>query len=46
MMGAEVVPDEDLSIYQKFGGDQRMAIFVEDFMEGIMGDAELACHHR
>ena len=23
-----------------------MALFVEDFMEGIMGDAELACHHQ
>lgn len=23
-----------------------MAMFVEDFMEGIMGDPELACHHK
>lgn len=23
-----------------------MAIFVEDFMEGIMGDTELACYHE
>ena len=23
-----------------------MPIFVEDFMEGIMADAELACHHK
>ena len=23
-----------------------MAIFVEDFMEGIMAHSELACHHR
>jgi len=23
-----------------------MALFVEDFMEGIMGDPELACHHK
>ena len=23
-----------------------MAIFVEDFMEGIMGDSELACYHQ
>ena len=23
-----------------------MALFVEDFMEGIMADAELACHHK
>ena len=23
-----------------------MSMFVEDFMEGIMGDAELACYHE
>lgn len=39
------VDDEDLSYYERFGGDRKMAIFVEDFMEGIMADPELACHH-
>ena len=23
-----------------------MAMFVEDFMEGIMGDSDLACYHE
>jgi hypothetical protein len=29
-----------------FGGDAKMNLFVEDFMEGIMGDSELACYHE
>ena len=34
------------SLHAQFGGDAKMAIFVEDFMEGIMADADLACHHE
>ena len=33
------------SLYEQFGGDAKMNMFVEDFMEGIMGDADLACYH-
>ena len=33
------------SLYDLFGGDPKMNLFVEDFMEGIMGDAELRCYH-
>ena len=36
---------ETASLYQQFGGDAKMSLFVEDFMEGIMGDSELACYH-
>ena len=32
--------------YDQLGGAKTMAMFVEDFMEGIMGDPELACHHK
>ena len=38
--------DDEKNLYQQFGGDRQMAIFVEDFMEGIMGDSELACYHQ
>ena len=38
--------DGDGSYYEQLGGDNKMAMFVEDFMEGIMADAELACHHK
>mmetsp|Transcript_43307 Transcript_43307/g.57322 ORF Transcript_43307/g.57322 Transcript_43307/m.57322 type:complete len:84 (+) Transcript_43307:1382-1633(+) len=36
---------ESMSLYDQFGGDSKMTLFVEDFMEGIMGDSELACYH-
>ena len=45
-MPAAVAPNtKDLSLYDQFGGDAKMAVFVEDFMEGIMGDSALACYH-
>ena len=34
------------TFYDQLGGAKTMAMFVEDFMEGIMGDPELACHHK
>lgn len=37
---------EDATLYDQFGGDGKMSLFVEDFMEGIMADPELACHHQ
>ena len=44
----EAVSEEDSAqtFYDKLGGAKTMAMFVEDFMEGIMGDPELACHHK
>ena len=39
------ISGDESSFFDQFGGDKKMALFVEDFMEGIMGDAELACHH-
>lgn len=36
----------DLTLFEQLGGDEKMALFVEDFMEGIMGDGELACYHE
>jgi len=42
-----VVPSAaDMTLYDQFGGDAKMSIFVEDFMEGIMGDVDLACYHE
>ena len=37
---------EEKNYFELFGGSERMSIFVEDFMEGIMGDSELACYHE
>ena len=36
----------DLSLYEQFGGDIKMSLFIEDFMECIMGDSQLACYHQ
>jgi len=36
---------EEQSLFDQFGGTSKMTLFVEDFMEGIMGDSELACYH-
>lgn len=33
------------TLFDQFGGEAKMSIFVEDFMEGVMGDNELACYH-
>ena len=44
--GSHGLAEEDGSYYERLGGDNKMAMFVEDFMEGIMGDPELACHHK
>lgn len=43
---SESICADDMSLYEQFGGDARMRIFVEEFMEGIMGDSELACYHQ
>jgi len=49
---AKLLKDKDLlsasekSLFEKMGGMKKMAMFVEDFMEGIMGDPGLACHHK
>lgn len=37
---------EDLTLYDQFGGDAKMQLFVSDFMENLMGDPQLACYHE
>ena len=43
-MAGHMEPQE--SLFEQFGGDAKMRLFVEDFMEGIMGDPELSCYHE
>lgn len=40
-----IATDDTATLYDQFGGDPKMSFFVEDFMEGIMGNSELACYH-
>lgn len=46
MTGIDKSNGEELSLFEQFGGDAKMQLFVVDFMEGIMGDSELACYHE
>ena len=43
---SQISSNDQATLYDQFGGDKKMFIFVEDFMEGVMADSELACHHR
>ena len=43
---SQISGNDQATLYDQFGGDKKMFIFVEDFMEGVMADSELACHHR
>ena len=41
-----IATGDTATLYDQFGGDPKMSFFVEDLMEGIMGDSELACYHN
>ena len=42
----EMSKADEKSFFDRLGGERTMAMFVEDFMEGIMADPGLACHHK
>lgn len=43
---ASVVTDENASLYDQLGGDPKMKLFIDYFLDGIMADQELACYHQ
>jgi truncated hemoglobin YjbI len=44
--GITAQTDENSSLYDQLGGDTKMKLFIDFFLEGIMADAELACYHE
>lgn len=39
------IVDENASLYEQMGGEPKMKIFVDYFMDGIMADELVACYH-
>jgi len=37
--------DREPSLYDQLGGDRKMSLFVDYFLDGVMSDSELACYH-
>jgi truncated hemoglobin YjbI len=41
-----VITDENTSLYEQLGGETKLKLFIDFFLDGIMADAQLACYHE
>ena len=38
--------NEEASLYEQLGGDAKMKLFIDYFLDGIMADQDLSCYHE
>lgn len=39
-------PENNQTLYDQLGGDAKMKLFIDYFLDGVMADQELACYHK